>query len=171
MAEKWTRLQTLSLVIMLSGLYACMVSPVLFLLRDDASPKTLQWAGIVVTYAGLALEAITDQHKFNTKRRHNIAYGEKRFVGPTGGAYALCRHPNFLGEIMFWTGLLLAGMSSFGKSATPWICSTLGWISIVKIMFGSVNRTEEKQLNNYGGQRDFEEWRKRVRTSLIPFFI
>jgi steroid 5-alpha reductase family enzyme len=171
MAEKLTSIQTLSLVIILSGLFACMVSPVLFLLRDDASLKTLQCSGVVLAYAGLALEAITDQHKFNTKRRHNIAYGEKRFVGPTGGAYSLCRHPNFLGEIMFWTGLLLGGMSSFGKSMTPWICGTLGWLSIVQIMFGSEKRIEEKQLNNYGGQNDFEKWRERVKSSLIPFFF
>jgi steroid 5-alpha reductase family enzyme len=169
--EKWTLLTVLSLAIMLSGLYACMVSPVLFLLRDDASLKTLQWTGVILAYVGLTLEAIADQHKFHTKRRHNIAYGEKRFVGPTGGAYSICRHPNFLGEIMFWTGLFLGGISNFDKRLTPWICGTLGWVSIVNIMLGSTKRMDEKQLNSYGGQKNFDEWRKRVKASLIPFFF
>jgi steroid 5-alpha reductase family enzyme len=149
-----------------------MVSPVLFLLRDnDVSLKTLQWTGVILAYVGLTLEAITDQHKFLTKRRHNIAYGEKRFVGPTGGAYSICRHPNYLGETMFWTGLFLGGMSSFHKNLTPWICGTLGWVSIVNIMLGSTKRIDEKQLNSYGGQNNFDEWRKRVKASLIPFFL
>jgi steroid 5-alpha reductase family enzyme len=169
--EKSHRIKFLILAVILSGLYACMVSPVLFLLRDDASLKTLQWTGVALAYAGLVLEAIADQQKFNTKRRHNIAYGATRFVGPTGGAYSLCRHPNFLGEIMFWTGLLLGGVSSFDKNITPWICGTLGWLSIMNIMFGSARRMDEKQLNNYGGQSGFDEWRKRVKTSLIPFFL
>jgi steroid 5-alpha reductase family enzyme len=169
--EKSGRVKFLFLAVILAGLYAWMVSPVLFLLRDDASFKILQWAGVALAYAGLVLEIIADQQKFNTKRRHNIAYGAKRFVVPTGGVYSICRHPNFLGEIMFWTGLLLGGMSGFDKSITPWICGTLGWLSIMNIMFGSARRMDEKQLNNYGGQSSFDEWRKRVKTSLIPFFL
>jgi steroid 5-alpha reductase family enzyme len=169
--EKWSLLLVLSMAVTLSGLYACMVSPVLFLLRDDASLKTLQWTGVILAYGGLALEAIADQHKFHTKRRHNIAYGEKRFPGPTGGVYSVCRHPNYLGEIMFWTGLFLGGMSSFDNSLTPWICGTLGWVSIMSIMLGSTKRLDKKQLKSYGGQKNFDEWRKRVKASLIPFFL
>jgi steroid 5-alpha reductase family enzyme len=169
--EKSGRVKFVLLAFILSGLYAWMVSPVLFLLRDDASLKTLQWTGMVLAYAGLVLEIIADQQKHNTKRRHNIAYGAKRFVGPTGGPYLICRHPNFLGEIMFWTGLLFSGMSSFDKSITPWICGTLGWLSIMNIMFGSARRMDEKQLNDYAGQSTFDEWRKRVKASLIPFFL
>ena len=169
--ERWSLPLILSLAVILSGLYACMVSPVLFLLQDDASLKALQWTGVIIAYGGLILEAITDQQKFHTKRRHNIAYGEKRFVGPTGGAYSVCRHPNYLGEIMFWTGLFLGGMSSFDKSLTPWICGTLGWVSIVNIMIGSTKRMDKKQLDSYEGQKNFDEWRKGVKASLIPFFL
>lgn len=167
--EGWSPLLGLSLVVPLSGLYACMVSPVLFLLRaDNASLKTLQWTGVVLAFGGLALEAIADQHKFNTKRRHKIEFGEKRFVGPTGGVYSVCRHPNYLGEMMFWTGLFLGGMSSFYNSLIPLICGTLGWVGLMSIMLGSTKRLEEKQLKDYGGQKDFDEWRKRVDSPLIP---
>lgn len=109
--------------VLLAACYACMMSPILFLLRsDDSSLESLQWTGVVVAYVGLALESIADQQKYQVKRRHLAPYGDKHFVGPTQGVYALCRHPNFLGEILFWTGLLLGGMYSFGNSMAQWLC-------------------------------------------------
>ena len=166
--EQTTFLKKLSLALALGFLYACMLCPALYALRGNNGGGVVAWAGVAMTYIGLLLEAAADQHKSQIKRQHKIAYGDKRFVGPTRGLYAICRHPNYLGEILFWTGIWLGGLPYFGWHFVAWVCGTLGLTSIVFIMVGSSRRLDEKQEIAYGGQPSFEEWKRRVKGSMLP---
>jgi len=167
--------RVLPMAVTLGVFYAFMVSPILYTLREVREGRARQqsfrdyvpWAGVVLAYLGLILEALADQHKFEAKRRQCITYGEKRFVGPTNYTYALCRHPNYLGEILFWTGLWIGGAVSFG-SWTAWLTSTSGWVSILLIMKGSAARLDKKQQEWYGEQPEFEKWKTNVKGSLLP---
>ena len=136
---------------------------------------------------GLLLETIADQHKYMTKRIVNEGKevdgddgkkdDEKRkrrrmmteFVGPTDWTYSLCRHPNYLGEILHWIGVFGVGSLSFGASITAWSCGMLGLYAILSIMFGASSRLEMRQSEKYGGSYRYEEWKKRVRWSVVPF--
>jgi steroid 5-alpha reductase family enzyme len=148
-----------------------MVAPVLYALRGGEKPGSFfLWTGIKIASAGLVLvlETVADQHKYRSKRRHALAYGHENFVGPTLGTYSLCRHPNYLGELVFWFGLYMGGVMDFENSWTAWIASTAGLFCIVSIMLGSTKRLELKQKEDYGGQPTFEQWRARVRAPLVP---
>ena len=180
--ETCTPAKAVLLSVCLGVLYACMVSPVLFVLRntDPTGASTASWTAstwylsygveLLMSYGGLLLEAVADQHKFYVKQRHQSDYGDLRFVGPTHGLYGLCRHPNFFGEILFWTGIWLAGVSShsFGDSLSAWVAGTLGWITICFIMKDSAARLDQKQEKNYQGSKHYQEWKQRVRGSLLP---
>lgn len=158
------------LATVVSMLYASMVSPLFYALRrpaDDAN-VVLVWAGTILAFAGFLIEAIADQHKSNIKRSHGIFYGEKRFVGPTTGLYGICRHPNFAGELLFWTGLLVAGLPSFHQSGISWISSLAGWVCIASIMRTSATNLDRKQDEWYSQQPTFEAWKKKVKGSLLP---
>lgn len=171
--ENKSRVIWATIAIFLAVLYSCMLSPVLFMMRVSASHdstfEALQWLGVSVAWFGFILETIADQQKFQLKRRHRSSYSDKRFVGPIGGPYRICRHPNYLGEILFWTGLFLGGMSSFGNHMTPWLCGVGGWCVIVCLMFGSAKHLDDKQLQDYHGQKLYDEWRSKVKASLIPY--
>lgn len=52
--------------------------------------------------SGLLLEAVADEQKLVAKRAHGAS------VPVTGGLYGVCRHPNYLGEIVFHLGVRLA---------------------------------------------------------------
>jgi steroid 5-alpha reductase family enzyme len=171
--ESFTAAAAIPLTVGLGVLYASMISPVLFVLRaaapkDEAFSAATTWFGIGLAYSGFLVEAVADQHKLYTKGRHNTGYGEKRFVGPTNGLYALCRHPNYLGELMLWTGIWLAGLGSFVTNITAWSAATVGYVSICFIMQDSADRLDKKQEHNYRGQQRFEQWRQRVHGSLVP---
>lgn len=159
------------LVAMLGFTYACMVCPVLFALRGVCDNDKMAWSGVIMAYTGLLLETIADQHKYWVKRQHKISYGDKIFVGPTTHTYAISRHPNFLGETMFWTGLWLGSIPYFGSNRVAWFFGTVGLISIVFIMVGSSQRMDKKQQEFYGGQQQFEDWKKRVKGSMFPRII
>ena len=118
------------------------------------------------------------QHKYNVnKRRRNADAGaddndgrrRESFVGPTSWSYRLCRHPNYLGEILFWSGLFATGGTSFGGSVTAWACGTMGLGGILSIMFGASSRLDKAQEEKYGGQAKFDEWKDSVGWSVVPF--
>lgn len=173
--EKFSRGWTILLAIFVSFLYACFVLPILYALRtndqsqDSAHCQFLQILGVGVCYVGLILESVADYQKYSVKRRFGAAYDETRFVGPTGGTYAVTRHPNYLGEILFWIGIYMASATSFGDDFFAWIFSTLGLWSIVSIMLASTKRLEAKHQDKYGDQEKFQEWHARVKAPLIPF--
>jgi steroid 5-alpha reductase family enzyme len=168
-------LQILPLATVLAVFYAFMVAPVLFALRrsfDDntqnsVTESVIQYAGTILALVGLIMETVADQQKLLLKSRQKVGYGEKRFVSPTSGLYALCRHPNYSGEILFWTGILLGGC--IADSMVGRVCGFLGWIGIVSIMIGSSRRLSNKQDKHYGGQKDYEDWKEKARYSLVPW--
>eukprot|EP00584_Thalassiosira_punctigera_P022040 CAMPEP_0172551052 /NCGR_PEP_ID=MMETSP1067-20121228/35649_1 /TAXON_ID=265564 ORGANISM="Thalassiosira punctigera, Strain Tpunct2005C2" /NCGR_SAMPLE_ID=MMETSP1067 /ASSEMBLY_ACC=CAM_ASM_000444 /LENGTH=292 /DNA_ID=CAMNT_0013338771 /DNA_START=181 /DNA_END=1059 /DNA_ORIENTATION=+ len=171
MDKKTTALRRTPLALGVSLLYAFMVSPILFAFRGilDAGSvsERVQAFFTGVAAFGMILESVADQHKYEAKRRSRE--GDDKFVGPTTWSYTWCRHPNYLGEILYWVGLFGAGSVSFGKSIAAWVCGVLGLWGILKIMLGSSSSLDTKQSEKYGGQPAFDEWKGKVTSSVIPF--
>eukprot|EP00579_Thalassiosira_antarctica_P005080 CAMPEP_0201884026 /NCGR_PEP_ID=MMETSP0902-20130614/16367_1 /ASSEMBLY_ACC=CAM_ASM_000551 /TAXON_ID=420261 /ORGANISM="Thalassiosira antarctica, Strain CCMP982" /LENGTH=340 /DNA_ID=CAMNT_0048412913 /DNA_START=42 /DNA_END=1064 /DNA_ORIENTATION=+ len=164
-------LQRTPLALGVALLYAFMVSPVLFALRGTLEAGSLL-EKVQVFFTGLAafgmvLESVADLHKYEVKRQSKD--GDEKFVGPTTWSYKLCRHPNYLGEILHWFGLFGAGSVSFGKSIAGWTCGGLGLFGILSIMMGASSRLDTKQSEKYGGQPAYDEWKGKVTSSVIPF--
>lgn len=159
------------LALNVSLFYALMISPALFALRSAVKAGTVldkvQLISTGVAAFGMLLESIADQHKYEVKRKSKE--GEDKFVGPTSFSYMLVRHPNYLGEILFWVGLFAAGSVSFQHSITAWLCGILGVGGISSLMLGASGRLDTKQQEKYGGQQKYDEWKQSVKYSVIPF--
>uniref|UniRef100_A0A7S2EY63 Steroid 5-alpha reductase C-terminal domain-containing protein n=1 Tax=Trieres chinensis TaxID=1514140 RepID=A0A7S2EY63_TRICV len=153
--------------------YAFMASPALCALRGGAEALVppmafLRNAGVGLALAGFVVESVADQHKLAVKAQYSDSDDGTQFVGPTGGLYRLCRHPNYLGEVMFWAGLYLGGLPSFGKNLLAWAAATLGFYGIFGIMTGATKRLDEKQAEKYDGQLAYKAWRGDVKGALLP---
>jgi len=164
-------LQRMPLALSVSLLYAFMVSPVLFAFRGTVKAGTaldkVQIISTCVAAFGMVLESISDQHKFEAKRKSKE--GEDKFIGPTSWSYKLVRHPNYLGEILFWVGLFGSGSVSFQKSIVAWLGGCFGLSGILGVMFGASKSLDTKQQNKYGGQPKYDQWKNTVKFSVIPF--
>jgi steroid 5-alpha reductase family enzyme len=66
------------------------------------------------------------------------------------GVFSACRHPNYLGEVLFWSGAWMAGVSAY-SSWQHWACSGLGLAGILGIMLGATQRLEKKQEERWAG--------------------
>ena len=108
------------------------------------------------------IEAIADAQKFLQKRRDYAQKADGTFQGPMGGLYASCRHPNYFGEVLFWFGLFVAGLPSFGSQVIPYTAGGLGLWGIYGIMSGATKRLDGKQADKYGGQPVYDAWRART---------
>ena len=159
------------LALSVSILYAFLMTPVLVAMKTPVeSGSVLQKVQKIFTgmaACGMVLEAVADQHKYEAKR--NGLKDTDKFVGPTNWTYKLCRHPNYLGEIMHWTGIFGAGAVVFGKDIVAWLASALGLVGILSIMFGASARLDKKQAEKYEGQPKYDAWKGEVTSSVIPF--
>ena len=172
--EKTPRLKRIPFAVSVSLFYAFMVTPALYALREPPAMGTvasyIAYSGVAMAITGAVLEAIADAHKFVVKQKYGAGVTDI-FVGPTGGVYRICWHPNYLGEIVFWLGMLLSGVPSFGKSVQAWTCSLLGMYGIVGIMRNATSRLDAKQAEKYKGQEAYELWITKVRHLSCLLFI
>ena len=107
-----------------SLLYAMMCSPMLW---HAQVANVVPGAWLPVTHVGLALqwsgallESVADHQKSAHKKTFaNASDDAKETMNGwcDVGTYATCRHPNYLGELVFWFGLFLAGVPAMATGA------------------------------------------------------
>jgi len=175
--DKSPRLKRLPLAASVALFYSFMVTPALYTARAAGGSSLAQHtylnnislAGAGIAWFGAIFEALADAQKYIAK----IGWDEKSYVGPTGGCFRISRHPNYLGELIFWFGIFIGGAPSFGttsiQSIIPWVCSSLGLLGIYGVMSGATKRLDVKQKENYGGQYKYDTWRASVTSPLFPF--
>lgn len=144
-----------------SVLYVMMFSPLHFsLLLGRVAGAVLSVIGVAVMAIGLGLEAVADFQKSRFKGTHPKDYCST-------GLYTIVRCPNYLGEIIFWTGNLVAGAWAL-KTWWSWLMVVIGYVCIVLIMMGSTKRLEQKQDERYGERDDYKSFVRTVPV-LFPF--
>jgi steroid 5-alpha reductase family enzyme len=145
-----------------SVLYVLMFAPAAFNAQLAASSPNVVvvMAGVAIMAGGLLLESLADAQKAKYKRDN-----PKRFCDV--GLYRFVRCPNYLGEITFWLGNLVAGMSAYA-GPWRWLASIVGFVCITLIMMGSTKRLEAKQRERYGAREDYQEYIRSVPV-LFPF--
>ena len=132
-----------------AALYVCMASPVLFGLQRGLGGSFATW-GIALMLGGLALEWEADREKSRFKDKHPRRYCDQ-------GLYRACRHPNYLGEIIFWCGVFVTGIPAYA-APLHWGLASLGLVCIVLIMLGSTRRLEQEQRQRYADTPGFDSY-------------
>ena len=121
-------------------LYLTQVLPILYHFSNKTSDSIMSYVGIGIMALGLILETAADIQKNNAKKKN-----PRRFVDT--GLYRIVRCPNYLGEMIFWTGSLITGfgaVTGFGQ----WAVVLTGYIGIIFVMFSGARRLEIRQNKN-----------------------
>ena len=149
-----------------SALYVAMASPALFSLSASAAGALLPSAplGVVIMLAGLLLETLADWQKSRLKAQNPRAFVRQ-------GLYAIVRCPNYFGEMLFWFGLFVSGVSAYA-SLGDWLIAAIGLVCIELIMLGSARRLELKQAERYGSDPAYRDYVRRVPIllPLVPLY-
>lgn len=165
--DKSPRLARIPLALSFSIFYAFLTTPLLYAARAAPLENNLVTnIGVALAWLGASLEAIADGQKYLAKKK---GASEENFVGPTGGCYRLCRHPNYFAEVLYWFGLFVGGIPSFGKSPIAWVCSAFGFYGIFGIMTKATERLDGKQKEKYAGQEEYDTYTKEVTASIWPW--
>ena len=141
-------------------LYVAQVSPMLFRYTNASSDVIVPVIGVIVSVAGLILETIADNQKSAQKK-------VRPDMVATQGLYKLVRCPNYLGEIIFWTGIFISGVTTYA-TVGQWITAVLAYICIVYIMFNGAQRLEKRQMARYGENEEYNVYADKT-PIIIPF--
>lgn len=150
-------------------LYVLQVSPLLFRFIHDnkegeGKTDVIALIGGIIMLLGIILESLADFQKSKAKKAN-----PNRFCD--SGLYKIVRCPNYLGEVVFWTGVIVSGINIYA-SAWQWIAALFGYLCIVYIMFGGARRLEIRQNKNYGADPEYQAYVKKtpILLPLVPLY-
>lgn len=123
-------------------------------------PTSIFYIGLMVAIIGLIIESLADYQKnrYKTKNRNLFM---------SVGLWKFIRHPNYLGEILFWVGIFLI---SFSYTQNYFWIAMIGpaWIILLLTKVSGIPLLEKKWEKKYGSMSSFREYQKRS-WRLIPF--
>lgn len=152
-----------SIWIIVGILYVQETSPIFYRLYNGNGDELLfPLIGACIMFIALLIETIADYQKSAAKKKN-----PKTFV--SNGLYKFVRCPNYLGEILFWTGVLVSGVNVISGWA-QWIMVILGYVLIVYVMVSGAKRLEIRQDKSYGDDPKYQEYKKKtpILMHLIP---
>lgn len=128
--------------------------------RVSESGELTSWimAGALTMLTGLLLETIADQQKQAGKVRNADSF-------VSDGLYRRIRHPNYLGEMVFQIGLMLACIGT----ASNWLeyaACLIGPLYIVILMYYAGLGADEEQQQRYSADPAYAQYRQRSGTFL-----
>ena len=147
-----------------SLLYVAQVSPRRFRYDNAATDWIVPVVGFAVSVFGLILESIADKQKSAQKK-------VRPDMVATQGLYKMCRCPNYLGEILFWTGVFISGITAYA-TVGQWITAVVAYICIVFIMFNGAQRLEKRQMARYGENEEYNTYANKtpIIIPLLPIY-
>ena len=143
-----------------AALYVLQVLPVFYRLSNGKGTDPWCIAGCCVMLFGIVFESASDWQKSQAKKKNPHRFCDS-------GLFRIVRCPNYLGELIFWTGVLLSCTHALSGSG-QWIMVLLGYFGIVFVMFSGARRLELRQNRNYGSDPEYQRYVTTV-PIMIPF--
>lgn len=142
-------------------LYFMMCSPIIYRFVNNSGADLCFVIGLIIATIGVVIEIIADVQKNRQKKISPNRFCDK-------GLYKIVRCPNYLGEIILWTGVFISGITAL-NSIGQWIIAILGFIGILYVMFSGARRLEIRQDNCYGEDKEYQKYIKHT-PIILPFF-
>ena len=149
----------------LQGLWIFLTANVVIVINSQTgpSPPLGIWdvIGLLIWILGFGIEVLADMQKtrFNSNPKN-----EGRWIDQ--GLWSLCRHPNYLGETLLWTGIAVFGVSCLeGSEWVSWISPVFVYLLLTKV--SGIPILDRRALSKLGDDPEYQEYRERV-PAMIP---
>lgn len=144
----------------MGALYVCETAGLHLRLANGTADDAALWVGVVVMAVGAVIEAVADQQKSaqKAKRPDMVA---------TEGLFSVVRCPNYLGEMLFWTGVFVCGVTSY-VGVPQWAVALVGYVGILFVMVDGARRMQKGHEKRYGNDPEYRAYAERTKL-VIPF--
>jgi steroid 5-alpha reductase family enzyme len=119
-------------------------------------------AGFSLWLIGWIIEAVADYQKFVFKSK---AENRNNFI--TSGLYSRIRHPNYLGEILIWTGIFIYTIPVLSGWSWLAVISPV-WLVILLVFISGIPLIDSNAIKKYGNDPAYKEYRKKS-WYLLPY--
>lgn len=109
-------------------------------------------AGALTMLAGRLFETVADQQKQAGKARNSDSF-------VSNGLYRRIRHPNYVGEMVFQIGLMLACIAT-AQTWLEYAACLIGPLYIVILMYYAGLGADEQQQQRYGADPAYAQYRQ-----------
>ena len=149
----------------IQGLWVFLTMIVVIVINSqaDSAPALGIWdvLGSLTWILGFGIEAIADKQKtvFNTEPTNQGKWIDS-------GLWSISRHPNYLGEILLWTGIAFFGISCFtGLERVAWISPIFIYLLLTKV--SGIPILDKRALEKWGDDPEYQKYRENT-PALIP---
>ena len=149
----------------IQGLWVFLTMIVVIVINSqaDSAPALGIWdvLGLITWILGFGIEAIADKQKtvFNTEPTNQGKWIES-------GLWSISRHPNYLGEILLWTGIAFFGISCFTDlERVAWISPIFIYLLLTKV--SGIPILDKRALEKWGDDSEYQKYRENT-PALIP---
>ena len=140
--------------ICVAAMYMTQVSPVFFRFLNGKEATVTGYIGLVIMIVALIIESVSDKQKSAAKAKN-----PKRFCD--SGLFKIVRCPNYFGEMLFWTGVLVSGIGAM-EGVLQWTIAIIGYVLIIYVMLSGAKRLEKRQNKNYGSDPEYQAYVKKT---------
>ena len=120
------------------------------------------YLGLLIWFIGFLFEVVADEQK---RKFRNIKDNKDQFI--SSGLWSFSRHPNYFGEILIWIGMAIIAFPTLNGWQHVTLISPL-FIYILLTRISGINLLENRAEEKWGGNDDYEKYKKEVPV-LIPF--
>ena len=134
--------------------------------QADSAPALGIWdaLGLSIWLLGFSIEVIADNQKtaFNSEPNNQGKWIES-------GLWAYSRHPNYLGEILLWTGIACFGIPCFtGLERFAWISPVFIYLLLTKL--SGIPILDKRALEKWSDDIEYQKYRENT-PALFPRLI
>jgi len=126
--------------------FACMLPVYALLCLGNKPLNGLDFVAALITFGAITIQMIADLQldKFNANKKSGDIIET--------GLWAWSRHPNYFGELGFWFGLYLFGLSS---TPSAWLWMAIGFVAMtLMFVFASIPMMEKRSLESRPGYQN-----------------
>jgi len=149
----------------LQGLWVFLTMSVVIVINSQSgpAPNLSIWDGLGMALwtLGFGIEVVADAQKtaFNSKLENRGRWIDE-------GLWARSRHPNYLGEILLWTGISFFGIPCFeGLEMIAWISPIFIFILLTRI--SGIPILEERAMVRWENDPEYQKYRENT-PALVP---
>ena len=149
----------------LQGLWVFLTMIVVIVInsQSDSASALGIWdgLGLSIWILGFGIEAIADKQKtvFNTEPNNQGKWIDS-------GLWSYSRHPNYLGEILLWTGIAFFGISCFtGLERVAWVSPIFIYLLLTKV--SGIPILDKRALEKWGEDPEYQKYRENT-PALLP---
>ena len=149
----------------IQGLWVFLTMIVVIVINSqaDSAPELGFWdaLGLSIWLLGFGIEVVADNQKTAFNKEPN---NQGKWID--SGLWSYSRHPNYLGEILLWTGIACFGISCFtGLERFAWISPIFIYLLLTKL--SGIPILDKRALQKWGDNAGYQKYRDNTPT-LLP---